>query len=122
MSTKKEVRRRRNQEEIERLIIDFEASGMRPNEYCRKHGLPPSTLQRHRKRRRLGQVGVKADKLVAVAASGTNHNGDARGACALAMVLSNGWRIEVRPNFDPGTLERLLSLLGNASLGTGVRR
>jgi hypothetical protein len=108
-----QVRRRRSREEVERLTIEFEASGLRLMEFCRKHGLPPSTLQRHLKRRRsFGNLQEKQnDRLVAAALPGMNGNKDARGACALLVVLSCGWRIEVWPNFDSGTLGRLLSTL-----------
>ena len=110
---KVQVRRRRSREEVERLTIEFEASGLRLMEFCRKHDLPPSTLQRHLKRRRsLGNVQAKQDdRLVAAALPGMNGNKDARSACALLVVLSCGWRIEVWPDFDSGTLERLLGAL-----------
>jgi transposase-like protein len=110
---KVQVRRRRSREEVERLTIEFEASGLRLMEFCRKHGLPPSTLQRHLKRRRsLGNFQAKQDDPpVAAALPGMNGNKHARGACALLVVLSCGWRIEVWPDFDSGTLERLLSAL-----------
>jgi hypothetical protein len=82
-------------------------------EFCRKHGLPPSTLQRHLKKRSLSNVQAKQDnRLIAVELAGTNGNKNARGACALQMVLSSGLRIEVWPGFDSGTLERLLVVLG----------
>jgi hypothetical protein len=107
-----QVRRRRSREEVERLEIEFEASGLRLMEFCRKHGVPHSTLQRHLKRRRLGNVQAKQfNRVVAVALAPTNGNKDARGACALQVVLSSGLRIEVLPDFDSGTLERLLSVL-----------
>jgi hypothetical protein len=81
-------------------------------EFCRKHALPPSTLQRHLKRRSLGNVQGKQDnRLVAVAFAGTNGNKNSRGACALQVVFSSGLRIEVGPDFDSATLERLLSVL-----------
>ena len=71
------MRRRRSREEVERLAIEFEASGLRLMEFCRKHGLPPSTLQRHLKRQRLGHIQAKqADRLVAVALAGTNGSKD----------------------------------------------
>jgi hypothetical protein len=81
-------------------------------EFCRKHGLPPSTLQRHLKKRRLGNVQAKQNKrLGSVLLSGTNGNKDAGGTCSLEVVLSNGRRIKVWPDFHLGTLERLLSVL-----------
>ena len=114
MSEKQEVqiRRRRSREQVERLTIEFEASSLRLMEFCRKHDVPPSTLQRHLKRRRLRNVQAKQDNpVVVVAPAGTDGNKDAPGACALQVVLSCGRRIEVRPDFDSGTLERLLSVL-----------
>ena len=97
-----QVRRRRSREEVERLEIEFEASGLRLMEFCRKHGVPPSTLQRHLKRRRLGNVqsSKQDNRLVAVALAPTNGNKDARGVCPLQVVLSSGLRIEVLPDFD----------------------
>jgi len=110
-----QVRRRRSREEIKRLVVEFETSGVRLIDFCRNHGLAPSTLQRQLKRRRLGNVEAKAgNRLVPVALAGAERNGAARAACALEVVLSSGRRIEVRPDFDSGTLERLLSVLERA--------
>ena len=114
MNIKQEVkmRRRRSREQVERLVIEFEASGLRLMEFCRKHGLPPSTLQRYLKRQLLERIPAKQDnRLVAVASAGTNGSEDARGASTLRVVLSGGRRIDVWPDFDSGTLERLLSVL-----------
>jgi hypothetical protein len=36
-------------------MMDFESSGLRQNEFCRKHGLALSRLQRQLKKRRLNQ-------------------------------------------------------------------
>jgi hypothetical protein len=32
-------RKRRSSQEIQRLVLEFEASGSRQNEFCRNHGL-----------------------------------------------------------------------------------
>ena len=114
MSEKQEVqvRRRRSWEEVERLTIEFEASGLRLMEFCRKHGLPPSTLQRHLKKRRMGNVQARQnERLGSVSLGGPNGNKDAIGRCSFEVVLSNGRRIKVWPDFHLGTLERLLSVL-----------
>ena len=109
---KVQMRRRRSGEEVERLAIEFEASGLRLMEFCRKHGLPPSTLQRNLKRQRLAHIQTKQDdRLVAGALAGRNGSKDGRGASALRVVVSSGRRIEVWPDFDSRTLERLLSVL-----------
>jgi hypothetical protein len=44
------VRHRRSQEEVERLVKEYEASGLGRQEFCTKQGLSLSTLNRHRKR------------------------------------------------------------------------
>jgi hypothetical protein len=43
-------RKRRSREEIKRLVLEFEASGLRQNEFCRNHGLALNTLQRQLKK------------------------------------------------------------------------
>ena len=40
-------------------MMEFESSGLRQNEFCRKHGLALSTLQRRLKKRRLDQGEAK---------------------------------------------------------------
>jgi hypothetical protein len=40
------VRSRRSRDEIQRLVLEFEASGLRQKEFCRNHGLALSALQR----------------------------------------------------------------------------
>jgi hypothetical protein len=52
--------------------------------------------------------------LVPVALVGAQGNGDTSRPCALEVVLTRGRRIEVRPDFDSGTLERLLNVMEKA--------
>jgi hypothetical protein len=49
-------RKRRSGEEVKRLVLEFEASGLRQNESCRNHGLALSTLQRQLRKRRVDQI------------------------------------------------------------------
>ena len=110
-----QLRRRRSREEVKRLVVEYEASGARVNDFCRNHDLAPGVLQRHLKMRRFAKVEPKeAKRLVAVALVGEKRNGDRPSECALEVVLSRGRRIEVRPDFDSGTLERLLYVLERA--------
>jgi transposase-like protein len=107
-----QLRRRRSRAEIERLAVEYEASGARVSDFCRNHDLKPSVLQRHLKRRRLGKVESREVKrLVPVALVGTKRHADTPSECALEVVLSRGRRIQVRADFDSGTLERLLNVL-----------
>jgi hypothetical protein len=52
-------RKRRSGKEIKRLVLEFEAIGLRQNEFCRNHGLALSTLQRQLKKRRLDKSGAE---------------------------------------------------------------
>jgi hypothetical protein len=59
--------RKRRSKEIKRLVLEYEASGLRQNEFCRNHGLALSSLQRQLKRRRLDKAEPKqGSRLVAV--------------------------------------------------------
>ena len=68
-------RKRRSREEIQRLMMEFESSGLRQNEFCRKHGLALSTLQRRLKKRRLDQGEAKSSRLVAVELASKGRDG-----------------------------------------------
>jgi transposase-like protein len=108
-------RRRRSREEIKRLVIEYEGSGARVSDFCRKHDLKPSVLQRHLKMRRLSKVESReAKRLVPVALVEANGKGTTSSGCALEVVLLSGRRIAVRPDFDSGALERLLYILEGA--------
>jgi hypothetical protein len=122
MRAKQEIpeRKRRSSEEIKRLVLEFETSGLRQNEFCRNHGLALSTLQLQLKKRRVKNGEAKAwgersraesHRLVAVELARRDHDGNSRPACALKMVLASGRRIEVGPDFDSDTLERLVRIL-----------
>jgi len=110
------VRKRRSGEEIKRLVLEFEASGLRQKEFCRNHGLALSTLQRQLKRRRLDKSEAKeGGRFVAVKLAMSEHpNGNSRSSCALEVVLCGGRRIEVRPGFDAPTLRGLIAVLERA--------
>lgn len=108
-------RKRRSGEEIKRLVLEFEASGLRQNEFCRNHSLALSTLQRRLKRRRLDKSEAKeVGRFVAVELARKESNGNSRSNSALEVVLCGGRRIEVRPGFDAPTLEGLIAVLERA--------
>ena len=106
------VGKRRSRREINQLVVEFESSGLRPSEFCRKHGLALSTLQRGLKRRR-SEVGgpSEGNPLVEVKVAGTKGDGSGPETCALEVVLAEGRRIEVRRNFDAETLARLIRIM-----------
>jgi transposase-like protein len=110
-------RRRRTREEIQQLVAEFLSSGMRRTEFCRSRGLSFGTLDRHlkkqrwkRKRRAVSSAG-RFDRLVPVELAARKSPTQHEPSCGLAVVLSGGRRIEVHPDFDTNTFERLVSAL-----------
>jgi hypothetical protein len=78
--------------------------------------------ERHLRKRRLGNVQEKQkSQLGFVSSDGTNGNKDA-GGTYLEVVLSNGRRIKVWPDFHSDTLERLLIVLEkDVVVGVGIQ-
>src|SRR5271166_5861630 len=114
---KASTRRRRTRTEVQQLVAEFMNSGMRRTEFCRSRGLSFGTLNRHLKKQRwkrksrrassAGRVGRLVRVELAARKSPTQH----LTSCRLAVVLSGGRRIEVHPDFDANTFERLVSAL-----------
>ena len=119
---------RRSRAEAEQLLDAFEASGLRRREFCVKHGVALGTLDFWRKRRRQErdteannrQVRLQEDaraksassRLVAVELAGWSERTRIEPAGGgLAVMVSQGRRVEVSRGFDAATLERLLDVL-----------
>lgn len=108
------VRHRRSREEVERLVKEYEASGLGGQEFCNKHGLSLSTLNRHRRRKQLGVDSKTPGRLIPVEISEPQRP-RAKEECAELLVrLSSGRRIEVRGGFDPKVLGQLVRVLEQA--------
>jgi hypothetical protein len=106
------ARKRRSGEEVNRLIVEFEGSGLRRSEFCRIRGMALSTLGRHLKNHGSGKAGIKAGcRLAAVELARQGRDNNPGTACALEVVLSSGRRIEVRREFDSATLGRVVKVL-----------
>jgi hypothetical protein len=103
--------KRRTRADVQQLVAEFVNSGMRRSEFCQSRGLSFSTLDRHLKKRRwkrrlrpVSSVGRLVPVELAAGKSPMQH-------CALAVLLPRGRRIEVYPDFDTDTFERLVSVL-----------
>jgi hypothetical protein len=108
---RRRIRRRSN--EVERLVDEFEASGLSPTVFCRSRGLAPSTLQRHlRARRRKSES--PGCRLVAVSVGSSAETKPKSEQTGLEVLLRGGVRIGVRAGFDPGTLRALITVLERA--------
>ena len=107
------VRRlRRSSLAIQQLVEGFVESGLRPSEFCRRHGVVLSTLNRYlRKREEAGSAGAGGCALVAVELSGASPLPGQDTSSVLAVVLNSKRRIEVGKGFDAATLARLVNVL-----------
>jgi len=105
--------KRRTRAEVQQLVAEFVSSGMRRSKFCESRGLSFSTLDRHLKKlrwKRRRKPISSAGRLVPVELakkSLTQHES----SCGLAVVLAGGRRIEVHPDFDTNTFERLVKAL-----------
>jgi hypothetical protein len=106
--------KRRTRAEVQRLVAEFVSSGMRRIAFCQSRGLSFSTLDRHLKKLRW-KVRRKpifsAGRLVPVELAARRSPKQQEPSCGLAVVLPGGRRIEVHPNFDTSTFERVVSVL-----------
>ena len=120
MSETQEVersRRRRSREEAERLVLEYERSGMTREGFCRQHGLSAATLDKYRKRRLAGafaEGGAVQRKPSLIAVDLVDRAPVAAGwagEATLFVELAGGRRIGVAAGFDAATLRQLIDLL-----------
>src|SRR5271167_3828267 len=103
--------KRRTRAQVEQLVAEFVSSGMRRSEFCRSRRLSFGTLNRHLKEqrwKRKSRVVTSASRLVPVELAARKSMMQ---HCELAVVLPGGRRIEVHPDFDTSTFERLVGIL-----------
>jgi hypothetical protein len=106
--------KRRTRAEVQQLVAEFVSSGMRRSEFCRSRGLSFGTLNRHLKKQRWKRKSGRPSstgRLVPVELATKKSPTQHEPSCGLAVVLSGGHRIEVHPDFDTNTFERLVSAL-----------
>jgi hypothetical protein len=106
--------KRRTRVEVQQLVAEFVSSRIRRSEFCESRGLSFSTLDRHLKKRRWKKRHrpvSSAGRLVKVELAARKSPTQDEAICGLAVVLPGGRRIEVHPDFDTNTFERLVSAL-----------
>lgn len=116
-------RRRRGRVEAERLVLEFERSGLSRRAFCAQHGLSVPSLEQYRKRfrgaespsaRARGTVSrALASRILPVEFVDAEVSAG-ESSRPLWVELANGRRIEVAPGFDASTLERLVVVLEKA--------
>jgi hypothetical protein len=100
-------RRHRNRAEADQLAAEYEASGLRREEFCVQKNVPMKTLARYLARRRREQKGKEQrPQWVAVEVARSRAGGG-----EFVVSLAGGRRIEVRAGFDADTLRQLVSVL-----------
>lgn len=90
---------RRSAEEVQRLLDEYRQSGEGRTEYCRRQGIPVTTLDYYVRRQALKTRPRLARVKLATAAEATAH---------FALVLRSGRRIESDWNFRDTDLARLI--------------
>jgi hypothetical protein len=106
-----EPRRRRTRAEVERLVAEFHRSGTTQKQFCLNHRLALSTLQRYLHIEPKKQKAPAQSKLVAVEVANSSRLRDPEVSCGLALVWTDGRKLEVHRGFDGVTLQRLLDVL-----------
>jgi hypothetical protein len=100
------TRRHRSQAEAERLVRDFEQSGMSRKAFCTARGVALHTLDYYRHGDRVRRQVGGSEQLVAVELIDPMAAGG-----GLRVELANGRRIIVEAGFDASHLKRLLAAL-----------
>ena len=98
---------------MEKLVAEYEASGLPRDVFCQQRGLSVGALDRYRWRvQKRGRSGAGPMLPVEVVwSTAQSPNNDTGHGGVLVVELRSGRRIEVRRGFDAGTLERLLTVL-----------
>jgi hypothetical protein len=91
---------KRSAEEVQRLLDDYQQSGMTRAEYCRHRGIPLHRLDYYRRR----AARKAAPRLARVTLTSARN----ASPCAFSLVLENGRRIESGWDFSDADLARLI--------------
>lgn len=92
---------------MERIVAEFQASGLTQREFCDKHGVGLKSLSRYLTRhRRAASAEREPQRWVKVEVAAPRAE-----RTELLVVVGRGRRIEVRPGFDGATLRELVQLL-----------
>jgi hypothetical protein len=113
MSEAGSVRKRRSRVEVEKLVGEYEASGLTRDVFCQQRGLSVVTLDKYRRRvekwARSGAGPMIPVEVISSTAQGSSR--PAGGGGVLVVQSRSGRRIEVGRGFDVETLQRLLTIL-----------
>jgi hypothetical protein len=97
--------RHRSREEAERLVGEFEQSGMTRKAFCIERGIAVHTLDYYRQRHGAKAAATTTPQLLPVELI------EAGNVSSLRVELANGRRIVVEPGFDADLLRRVVQAL-----------
>jgi hypothetical protein len=101
------LRHYRTASEAQQLIAEYEASGVTCRDFCKRKGVPVSTLTRYLRRYKAPVAAVDgSQQWVTVELAEPRP-----AASALVVVVRGGRRIEIACGFDPAVLERVVIAL-----------
>ena len=100
--------RRRGRAEADRLVSEFEQSGMTRTAFCRVRGIAAHTLDYYRRMRR-GRAQATPQLLPVELVESLPH-GSSQGPL-LRVELANGRRVLVEAGFDAALLRRVVAAL-----------
>jgi hypothetical protein len=105
------VGRRRSRAEVDRLVAEYESSGLSRQEFCAKHGFGLATLDRYRKRRQQRRESSSADRRFIRVELADTKQACGHSSSDLIVLLSSARRIEVKRGFDADMLAQLVRVL-----------
>ena len=118
--------RRRSREEADRLVLEYEQSGLTRRLFCSEHGLSLATLDNYRRQcacspgqaldaaRALTSAPAVTFVPVELVERSSPRRQTADDGASLHIELAGGRRIAVTAGFDAGTLTRLIAVLEQA--------
>ena len=86
------------------------ATGLSVTAFCREHGISRSLLYRWRRRCQVESEPAVAGSFVELRPVGQPAKGS-----GVALVIDGGWRLELEPDFDAATFERVLACVARGS-------
>ena len=103
---------RRSRAEVRRLVEEFKQSGLNRSQFCRQRQLALSTLKRHLANEPAAPANRPSagSPLIPVEVLKSRRTPPAHDA-GVTILLAGGRRIEVAPEFDAHTFNRVVQLL-----------
>jgi hypothetical protein len=102
----------RTAEDMERMLTEYEQSGITKRQYCEQQGLPLSTFDYHwQRRRKKQQIAAAGQQLVKVQLESEHSGFDDKKANGFTLVLAKGRRIEIGWHYSEQNLARLIRIV-----------